>query len=66
MASFEIRVLVGMVNPLQSAALVQRSAFHCAIVLWSEDTELAKTKQGVRLFRSLAGKAAQLAECLSD
>eukprot|EP00971_Amphidinium_carterae_P038611 758960-Amphidinium_carterae.3 len=35
-------------------------------MLWSEDTELAKTKQGVRLFTSLAGKAAQLAECLSD
>eukprot|EP00971_Amphidinium_carterae_P195442 3878536-Amphidinium_carterae.1 len=48
-------------SPAERWRMVRRS-----IVLWSEDTELAKAKQGVRLFRSLVGKAAQLGECLSD
>eukprot|EP00971_Amphidinium_carterae_P304894 6059048-Amphidinium_carterae.1 len=37
-----------------------------AVVLWSEDTDLVKSKHGGRFFRSLTGKAAALAECLSD
>eukprot|EP00971_Amphidinium_carterae_P120742 2392302-Amphidinium_carterae.1 len=37
-----------------------------ALVLWSEDTEVPKAKQGLRLFRSLQGKAATMAELLED
>eukprot|EP00971_Amphidinium_carterae_P203991 4048054-Amphidinium_carterae.1 len=36
------------------------------IVLWSEDTDLAKKRQGLRVFRHLTGDAATLAESLTD
>eukprot|EP00971_Amphidinium_carterae_P050766 999724-Amphidinium_carterae.1 len=48
-------------QPAERWRAVRRS-----IVLWSEDTDLTRARHGVRLFRSLTGKAAQLAECLSD
>eukprot|EP00971_Amphidinium_carterae_P273042 5419177-Amphidinium_carterae.1 len=49
------------VSPAERWRPVQR-----AIALWAEDSDLPKKRQGVRLFRSLAGIAQQLAEPLSD
>eukprot|EP00971_Amphidinium_carterae_P100922 1996716-Amphidinium_carterae.1 len=37
-----------------------------AIVLWAEDTDVPKSRQGIRLYRQLTGKAAQVAEALPD
>eukprot|EP00971_Amphidinium_carterae_P066169 1310526-Amphidinium_carterae.1 len=37
-----------------------------ALVLWSEDTEVPAAKQGLRFYRSLQGKAATMAELMSD
>eukprot|EP00971_Amphidinium_carterae_P336930 6473518-Amphidinium_carterae.1 len=37
-----------------------------SLVLWSEDTEVPKAKQGLRLYRSLQGKAATMAELIED
>eukprot|EP00971_Amphidinium_carterae_P273211 5422302-Amphidinium_carterae.2 len=37
-----------------------------AVVLWSEDTDVPKPKQGIRFYRQLSGKAAVLAEALPD
>eukprot|EP00971_Amphidinium_carterae_P302427 6009335-Amphidinium_carterae.1 len=36
------------------------------IVLWAEDTDLHKKRQGLRVFRHLSGDAATLAESLTD
>eukprot|EP00971_Amphidinium_carterae_P137603 2727329-Amphidinium_carterae.1 len=37
-----------------------------ALVLWSEDTEVPKARQGLRFYRSLQGKAATMAELMED
>eukprot|EP00971_Amphidinium_carterae_P249965 4961711-Amphidinium_carterae.1 len=37
-----------------------------ALVLWSEDTEVPASRQGLRLYRSLQGKAATMAELMDD
>eukprot|EP00971_Amphidinium_carterae_P180866 3587882-Amphidinium_carterae.1 len=36
------------------------------MVLWSEDSEVPKARQGLRLYRSLQGKAATMAELMTD
>eukprot|EP00971_Amphidinium_carterae_P033304 655836-Amphidinium_carterae.1 len=37
-----------------------------SLVLWSEDTEVPKARQGLRLYRSLQGKAATMGELMTD
>eukprot|EP00971_Amphidinium_carterae_P344801 6485409-Amphidinium_carterae.1 len=48
-------------QPTQRWRTVRRS-----VVLWSEDTDVPKGRQGVRFYRQLSGKAAMLAESLPD